>query len=56
MLMRCFTSETDILSMKLCYKVSLYYKFQIKHIYYPWCPHKVAQSNFVHDFANNAER
>jgi len=32
-------------------------KFQIKRIYCPWCPDRVAQkSHFVHDFVNNAGR
>jgi len=33
--------------MKLCYKISLCYIFQIKRIYCPWCPHRVAQKSTI---------
>jgi len=43
-LIRCFTSKTDrILSMKLCYQISLRLNFHIKRLYCPWCPHRLAQ-------------
>jgi len=43
-----FTNKTDIRSIKLYYEVSFGWNFQIKRLYCPWCPNRVAQKcNFV---------
>jgi len=57
-LIRCFTSKTDIVSMKLCYQGFFVLKILHKvYILFPWCPHRVGQkSNFVHDLVNNTGR